>query len=196
MTTTNSLQIGSLNIRPMIYTSTSLLAFVAFDMRINQYRMFKGTATNGTTYNTNYFTFNTTITNGLGTWVEYNKYFENGIRFNLPRKTGGEITGPSLQQTILWSGAISGYAVGETGGSDMVRISQSQLAPHSHPVRVHADSSGSNTGNYATEYNTPNSDEGNTYISDSVTTDSVGGFQPIENRPPYYALAFIIYTGI
>lgn len=203
MSITNSLQIGSLNIRPMIHTCTPLLAFVAFDMRINQYRMFKGTATNGTTYNTNYFTFNTATTNGLGTWVEYNKYFENGIRFNLPRTTGAE-TSPLA--TILWQNGENSYAVGATGGSDMVRISQSQLGPHNHVFpgddqlfyannqagwtsrsvanfRYDADSSGS----------TSNPDNGNAKL---WLTSDTGGFQPVENRPPYYALAFIIYTGI
>jgi hypothetical protein len=201
MTTTNSLQIGSLNIRPMIYTSTSLLAFLAFDMRINQYRMFKGTATNGTTYNTNYFTFNTTITNGLGTWVEYNKYFENGIRFNLPRKTGGEITGPALQQTILWQNSENGYAVGATGGSDMVSISQSQSPSHRHLTVGYSNNQSLTADNTITQSHSTGGNlgyglHGSSTDATAGRTSQIGGNQAHENRPPYYALAFIIYTGI
>lgn len=185
MVITNSLQIGSLNIRPMIHTCTPLVAFVAFDMRINQYRMFKGTATNGTSYNSNYFTFNTTLTSGLGTWVEYNKYFQNGIRFGLPEVTGAE--GGGINSTILWANTENSYIVGATGGSDMVRISQSQMPSHSHYGHV-IEASGDWKGDGTDS--SPNS------TSNPGFVNSTGGNLPHENRPPYYALAFIIYTGI
>lgn len=182
MTTSSLLNIGSLSIRPMIYTSSSLVAFFAFDMRINQYRLFKGNATNGVNYTTNYFTFNTTLTDGLGTWVEYKKYFEAGIRFNLTTRTGAETTNLS---TILWINTEYGYLVGATGGSDNVRISESQLGPHRHTAQLRPEGgSGTWAGGGI------NADDG------TGITNYTGGYQPIENRPPYYALAFIIYTGI
>jgi len=158
---------------------------VAFDMRINQYRMFKGTATNGTSYNSNYFTFNTTLTSGLGTWVEYNKYFQNGIRFGLPEVTGAE--GGGINSTILWANTEYSYIVGATGGSDMVRISQSQMPSHSHYGHV-IEASGDWKG--GGNNSAPNS------TSNPGFVNSTGGNLPHENRPPYYALAFIIYTGI
>jgi microcystin-dependent protein len=114
----------------------------------------------------------------------------------------GGITIPDLRERfIVGAGGdnpavndSTGYNVGATGGAGFVTLTTSQMPSHTHPVRMHVDSSGQGV-NAPTEINTANSDEAGTYITPWTTTDPVGGNQSHENRPPYYALAFIIYTG-
>ncbi|QQO91846.1 tail fiber protein [Flavobacterium phage vB_FspM_immuto_3-5A] len=115
----------------------------------------------------------------------------------------GGITIPDLRERfIVGAGgdnpavnSSTGYNVGATGGANFVTLTTSQMPSHTHPVRMHVDSTGGGV-DAPTEINTSNPDEAGTYITPWTTTDPVGGNQPHENRPPYYALAFIIYTGV
>jgi len=77
-------------------------------------------------------------------------------------------------------GAGRDYAVSNTGGLSAVKLTTEQMPSHTHSV----PSGGAGTqgtwgsgGGYAT--------------TNSQTTGSRGGDQEHENRPPYYALAFI-----
>lgn len=91
---------------------------------------------------------------------------------------------PDLRNRFI-VGAGSSYSVGAKGGSDTVTLTVAQLASHSHPVsssigvRVKADSL---NGEWVFEVD-------NTNTANSLST---GGSQPHENRPPYYALCFIM----
>lgn len=109
-------------------------------------------------------------------------------------------------------GASDVYALGSTGGSETHTLSLSETPSHSHEAgTLSLSSAGSHlhTHNYRTrtrgnEMNTSNNNQwrGDSNISTgssgahthsiSGSLDSSGEGQPHENRPPYYALHFIM----
>lgn len=78
------------------------------------------------------------------------------------------------------------YSVGDTGGANSVTLSEAQMPTHNHAVYHHAGWQGPGA-------NTPGAGGGDTqtYVIAGVTSSS-GSSQPHENRPPYYALAYIM----
>ena len=92
---------------------------------------------------------------------------------------------------VVCIGGGNNYAVGDTGGADTVALTQEQMPKHSHTV--YGRSSG-----YAGRHN--DSHEVITYynkewgsMSEKINdTTETGSSQAHENRPPYYALAFIM----
>ena len=103
------------------------------------------------------------------------------------------------------------YAVGATGGSDSVTLTTDQMPAHTHTGTTNSDGNHSHTAAIrdAWEGNTVNNSGGgfmfvgqnntNTYTTStagahthSFTTASTGGGASHENRPPYYALAYIM----
>lgn len=103
---------------------------------------------------------------------------------------------PNLKNRFI-VGAGDSYAVGATGGADTVTLNTSQMPSHSH---------GGVTGNSGNLFSTSTGDtEGNTYAKGIQNGDNVsgkanhahtisaeGGGGSHENRPPYYALAYIM----
>lgn len=115
-------------------------------------------------------------------------------------------------------GAGGGYNVNDTGGADTVTLTESQMPSHAHYVsltgstswdgvhthNLHRGSSGSSS----TSGSTPNVYRrgGGELLSNKITaagghnhnitiagnTDSIGGNTAHENRPPFYALAYIM----
>jgi microcystin-dependent protein len=152
---------------------------------------------------------------------------------------------PDLRNRFI-VGAGLGYAVGVTGGADVVILSEANLPAHAHPasasgssddvnlVHSHPFSGSSGTGGshnhsyFVSDYSNFGGDElfpGSNYTAErlpTVTSDHTGHTHPIsgtvgdalgnhshpitvsvtvdatgsnaahENRPPFYALAFII----
>ena len=106
---------------------------------------------------------------------------------------------PDLRNRFI-VGAGSSYGVGDTGGSNSVTLSVNQMPNHSHTGNVqlrYNSVSGtfydmipsgvqSGVGAYgiATQNNNPNFTK--------VKLSSAGGSSSHENRPPYYALAYIM----
>lgn len=105
--------------------------------------------------------------------------------------------------------AGNGYDVGSTGGSDSVTLTTTQMPSHKHSVSVTINSNGEHTHTYyegrssGTGYNVSYSNASarssvNTSSSGShshtatVSESSVGSGEAHENRPPYYALAYIM----
>lgn len=94
---------------------------------------------------------------------------------------------PDLRNRFI-VGAGSSYGVGATGGSETVTLTVEQMARHNH----HLDG--------ATVYVMNNASGGAPVLwgfglgggYDAGNTDYSGGSQPHENRPPYYALCFIM----
>lgn len=86
---------------------------------------------------------------------------------------------PDLRDRFV-VGAGSSYAVGATGGEASVTLTVDQIPSHTHPI---TDLQG--TGG-------PIPITGGTYGFYPSTTGSTGGGQAHENRPPYYALAYIM----
>ena len=83
-------------------------------------------------------------------------------------------------------GAGGTYAVGAKGGFDTVTLSVAQMPSHKHGI--YGDQSGSGSlVPMATQKTTP--------IASVERTDVItntGGSQAHENRPPYYALCYIM----
>ena len=75
------------------------------------------------------------------------------------------------------------YTPGNTGGETSHQLTIAELASHNHQLTLQLGYSWQLQGN---DLNTPNQNV-NTY-----TTSNTGGDQYHENRPPYYALAFIM----
>lgn len=93
---------------------------------------------------------------------------------------------PDLRNRFI-VGAGSSYSVGATGGADTVTLTRDTIPPHQHFIEnVKTTSAYAGTNQ-------------NVYFglgSDTVifTKMDGGSGQPHENRPPYYALCFIIKT--
>ena len=91
---------------------------------------------------------------------------------------------PDLRDKFI-VGAGNNYSRGDTGGADSVTLTTSQIPSHNHSYNYHAGPStvdgyaagGTRTVNFA-----------------GATTGNAGGGQSHENRPPYYAVTFIMKT--
>ena len=102
------------------------------------------------------------------------------------------------------------YAVGATGGADSVTLDASQMPAHTHTFSGSTNTTGAHThtvpngnsgggstvilnGNArSNDSNTTTSSAGDHSHTFSGTTASTGGGASHENRPPYYALAYIM----
>jgi len=117
---------------------------------------------------------------------------------------------PDLRNRFV-VGAGSTYAVGDTGGADSVTLTTSQIPSHNHsatststvtdPGHSHtyriiepSGGSGSSTryGNDAT--GTTSTSTTGISVSTSTSIGNTGGGNSHENRPPYYALCYIMKT--
>jgi len=97
---------------------------------------------------------------------------------------------PDLQDRFV-VGAGAEYSVGATGGEKTHRLTESEMPSHRHSYTFHgADLDGSWDGdNYfydASDHYNRDKNKNTKY------TDYAGGNQPHENRPPYYALCYIM----
>ena len=120
---------------------------------------------------------------------------------------GGNGT-PDLQDRFI-VGAGSGYAVGATGGDATVTLNINQIPSHNHGGLTTENGShthGTSTGQQWAMRNTPGLDSA--YGGNGIGQGDMqpagnhqhgipaqGGGQAHENRPPYYALAFIMRTA-
>jgi microcystin-dependent protein len=120
---------------------------------------------------------------------------------------------PNLLDRFIVSVPNAGTNPGATGGANTYSLTEAQLPPHSHTGSGTTSTDGAHThtlpgyhlsgngGNipfynwsnntYAQNTNTTSS-EGNHNHSFSFTTSQTGSGAPIDNRPAYYTLAFII----
>ena len=117
---------------------------------------------------------------------------------------------PDLRDRFI-VGAGGSYNVGNTGGSNTVRLTTSQIPSHRHTASIgqagghshglgtkwtmSGTSSASNPGTsgpgfFASTHERTTGEAGE--HSHSITISSTGSGQAHENRPPYYALAYIM----
>lgn len=131
--------------------------------------------------------------------------------------TYNNILTPDLRKRFIvgWQSGDADYGLmGGIGGADKVTLTESEMPSHTHSgstnsagshthiMKIRTDEVGS--GNGAALTNSGNSDESlvnyNTESAGAHThtmnLNSTGGDEAHENRPPYYVLAYIIYTGI
>lgn len=106
---------------------------------------------------------------------------------------------PDLSGRFL-VGVGAGYSLGDTGGSQTVALTAAQMPIHSHDVTGKADQAGrSGVGMYASNvgggsgWQVLSTTESGSLSG--LTTTSAGSGQAHENRPPYFALEYIIRTG-
>ena len=100
----------------------------------------------------------------------------------------GNNSTPDLRDRFV-VGAGSGYSVGDTGGAASVTLTTNQIPSHTHSY-----SSANHPTSSGPEQNQSGGPEDRTTFNVSKTTGSTGGGQSHENRPPYYALCYIMKT--
>lgn len=101
---------------------------------------------------------------------------------------------------------LSGYLIGEQGGTENVTLTQSQMPAHTHTIVVNDNTTGiaaSGSGNYLNsktesgESVTSGSPPSAPVTLNSAAVNNSGGSQPHTNRQPYLCINFIIaLTGI
>jgi microcystin-dependent protein len=124
----------------------------------------------------------------------------NGVPLTTPDLRSRFIVGADTAETILNDGDFI-YGVKETGGKDTVVLSLTQMPQHNHNVHDngHAHQIGSNhggddDGDYV-NFDSGENNDGNhpTNNGNAVIHESdMGSNAPHENRPPFFALAFIM----
>ena len=111
----------------------------------------------------------------------------------------GQVT-PNLTDRFI-VGAGSGYAVANTGGAASVALTEAQMPSHSHSYKdgyfieaaINSNYYGIDDTGLTNLRGSGSSDSDNRYIYyRNMTTAATGGSQAHENRPPYYALAYIM----
>ena len=113
---------------------------------------------------------------------------------------------PDLRDRFI-VGAGSGYSPGNTGGADSVTLNTTQIPSHNHtitdPGHAHTYVGALSPSGNGPEQNQSGGAEDRTDFNFGRTTNSqvtgitisnAGGGLAHENRPPYYALAFIMRT--
>ena len=92
---------------------------------------------------------------------------------------------PNLQDRFI-VGAGSSYNVNDTGGEASVTLTLNQIPAHSHVYQNQVAVTNAGERPWPASNNDCRLDDAN--------TTEVGGGQSHENRPPYYALAYIMKT--
>jgi microcystin-dependent protein len=93
---------------------------------------------------------------------------------------------PNLRDRFI-VGAGSAYSPGNTGGADSVTLTTNQIPAHNHTTTI----DGFRVANAAAAGGVPSSVTGGN-ANAIFSMSNTGGSQAHENRPPYYALAFIM----
>jgi microcystin-dependent protein len=99
----------------------------------------------------------------------------------------GNNSTPDLRNRfVVGAGTGGNYSPGDTGGANSVTLTVDQIPPHSHIYQNQVAITN------ASERPWPASN--NDCRLDDANTSSTGGGQSHENRPPYYALCYIMKT--
>ena len=110
-------------------------------------------------------------------WVLCNGQTSNGQK--TPDLSGRFVVG--------YSASDSDYAIGKTGGEAKHRLLESEMPSHSHNIKFRSYDLVASWKDQRSFYSVSKGSEDQT-----KTTASAGGNQAHENRPPYYALCFIM----
>jgi microcystin-dependent protein len=103
--------------------------------------------------------------------------------------TYGSITTPDLRDRFI-VGSGSSYAIGQTGGASTVTLQTTEIPAHTHDITYKTFQGASH------QASDTNQNQASCYkaeeITPTITSTSTGGSGAHENRPPYYALAYIM----
>jgi len=135
------------------------------------------------TNDTNYITLAQAFTTGM-------IIMWSGAISNIPSGwvlCDGNNNTPNLRDRFI-VGAGNSYAVAATGGENSVTLTIAQMPNHSHPIQIRTGIDDNNFS-FNNGFSSDRNDSGGTFNSNTE-----GGGQSHENRPPYYALAFIMKT--
>lgn len=92
---------------------------------------------------------------------------------------------PDLQDRFV-VGAGGTYSPGDTGGEESHTLTEDELPSHSHGIPTDVDgSSAPSPGGYSA---------GGANYGSTQNTNETGGDAAHENRPPYYAVSYIMKT--
>ena len=138
----------------------------AYNSLPSGYLICDGSAISRTTYAALFAVVGTTHGSGDGSTT-----------FNLPDLQSKFITGASSDPNS------SGYSVGAEGGENFVTLTVNQMPDHSHSYSQPSFTTYSFTGGGGSQ---------RCQSTSGASTGGAGGGQAHENRPPYYALAYII----
>ena len=158
-----------------------------FDKRTQNYVLIRGTFNGDASIGTApTFGYKTGMSVGFS-YTPFQKYKNPGVPAIDSNGRPSEYNAKRIQISgIVWP--ESGYSVGDKGGFTDVQITNATMPTHVHIAdRSSFGWASGGDGSIA---------QGTGYRNNTRITSAVGGDQPHENRPPYYALAFIIYTGV
>lgn len=111
---------------------------------------------------------------------------------------------PNLKNRFIVSSSGGGYAVGDTGGNNFVTLTTANLPAHKHSYKdtVFTENSSvrddKNTSGYGEQFvssgigSSATDTDNNMLFYKNRNTDSAGSGDSFDNRPLYYALAFIM----
>ena len=94
---------------------------------------------------------------------------------------------PNLQNKFI-VGAGDEYSIGATGGEKTHKLTVQEMPKHSHSYNfkgADVDAAWDNDNYFYCQYEKYNN-------NNTKYTNETGGDQPHENRPPYYALSYIM----
>ena len=142
----------------------------AYNSLPSGYLICDGSAISRTTYAALFAVVGTTHGSGDGSTT-----------FNLPDLQSKFITGASSDPNN------SGYSVGAEGGANFVTLTVAQMPSHKHDTTFDNKKYFPGGGSTSVSYGGAGG-----YPADTFSMSNEGGGQAHENRPPYYALAYII----
>jgi microcystin-dependent protein len=172
----------SYSIYSLVGTSATDSYFIAFNDTSKNYKIYRGFVP----------------ADGTNVASYHNFELPQGSVATLSQNSNGIILRPNFFEAN-WP-VSNGYAVGATGGFNNIFTETSELPSHSHlfpgdDQLANADTlagwTNRNASNFSYDADSRTSGSGKIYL----TSDTGSGLLH-ENRPPFYALAFIIYTGI
>jgi len=111
-----------------------------------------------------------------------------GTRFGASGGTGFLLPNMKQRFPVGAEHLVSGYEIGDTGGARDVTLTTAQIPAHAHTGVVSPNNPVSNRAVV--------SSGGVQTVRTAGTSDNEGGGGSHENRPPYLAFEFMIYTGV
>ena len=174
------------NLNQTTATGTSLWYWI-FDKRTQNYSLVRGTFNGDNSVGTN--VGNVWYKTGPSVGYSYTPFQKHVQAGAATTDTNGQPTKNNARRIQMQGVQYPGgtYSVGDTGGFNEVQLTKATTPSHAHIGDRWS-------GGYGTGGNGALG-QGTGYRNNTRVTSPVGGDQPHENRPPYYALAFIIYTG-